>query len=348
MSTFCFSGVLIVLKITFNNYTLMLQPQELRKELPMEVGGGSLSTTTKVWQVLVASKKGDLETVKKLVSECPGLIYAQYNYTPPIHFAVREGHSSLVKFLLDNGAHDPNYKIYPFSESLQTIAEQRGHHGIASLLNTYASDKLMQKYKGDNGEIHYNRTEEQQEFQVAVDKGGYSKVEQTLQSHPEYAKDETYFWGEGILMMPAKKNDCRMADILMSYGAKVPAVLKWAQFYYFEHLEAASYMMEKGMNPNTMSWHHVTILHDMAQKGFINKAELLINYGADLDPVDEEYQSTPLGLAAKWGQAEMVQFLIRQGADVNKSGARWATPLAWATITKNDEIERILRKSGAV
>jgi ankyrin repeat protein len=31
-------------------------------------------------------------------------------YTP-IHFAVREGHVELVKYLLDNGAHDPNYKI---------------------------------------------------------------------------------------------------------------------------------------------------------------------------------------------------------------------------------------------
>ena len=112
-----------------------------------------------------------------------------------------------------------------------------------------------------------------------------------------------------------------MIDLLMSYGAKVPDILKWTQYYYFERLDGATYMMEKGMNPNTMSWQHVTILHDMAQKGFVDKAELLIKHGADINPVDEEYQSTPLGMAVRWGHTEMVKYLLKQGADPNKSGA---------------------------
>ncbi len=62
-------------------------------------------------------------------------------------------------------------------------------------------------------------------------------------------------------------------------------------------------MMEKVMDPNTMSWQHVTILHDMAQKGLIDKAALLIKHGADLNPIDEAYQSTPLGLAGTLGKS---------------------------------------------
>ena len=96
------------------------------------------------------------------------------------------------------------------------------------------------------------------------------------------------------------------------------------------------------MNPNTMSWHHVTLLHDMAQKGVIDKAELLIKYGAAIDPVDEEYQSTPLGMAARWGNIEMVEYLLSKGADVNLSGAQWATPLAWARKKGHTEIETVL------
>ena len=164
---------------------------------------------------------------------------------------------------------------------------------------------------------------------------------------PDFAKDETFFWGEGILVFAAKENNRRMIDLLMSYGAKVPAILKWGQFYYFERLDGASYMMEKGMGPNTMSWHHVTLLHDMAQKSDIHKAELLIKYGADLDPVDEEYRSTPLGMAARWGHMEMVDYLLSKGANVNKAGAEWSTPLAWAKKKGHHEIEKILRKSGA-
>ena len=325
----------------------MIQPHEMNLNLPMKLSNEVVSTTTKVWNVLVASKNGNLEEVKHMVNECPELIFAQYNYTPPIHFAVREGHIDLVKYLLHNGAHDPGYKIYPFNDPLQIIAQDRDHSEIVSLLEQYAKDRSKQKYKGDNGEILYNRTEVQLEFQEAVNKGSISKTEKILKEHPEFTKDETWFWGEGILVFAAKENNRMMIDVLISHGAKVPAILKWAQFYYFESLDGATYMMEKGMNPNTMSWHHVTILHDMAQKGEIKKAELLIKYGANIDPVEEEYRSTPLGMAARWGHVEMVNYLLTKGADPNKAGAPWATPLEWAKKKMHTDIEKILRKSGA-
>jgi len=325
----------------------MLRPHELILNLPMVVADGALSTTGKVWDILVASKNGDLDIVKKLVSECPGLIYAQYNYTPPIHFAVREGHTELVKYLLEQGAHDPNYKIYPFQESLQTIAHDRNFREIVSFLNDYAANPSLQKHRGDNGEIRYNRSELQQQFEKAVYKEQINDVKKILAEHPEFAKDETYFWGEGILTFAAKVNNRAMIELLMSYGAKVPGLLKWAQAYYFEHYDGASFMMEKGMNPDTMSWHHVTILHDMAQKGNIQKAELLIKYGAAINPVEEEYQSTPLGMAARWGHVEMVEYLIKKGAGVNKAGASWSTPLAWSRKKNHVEIEKILADAGA-
>ena len=148
-------------------------------------------------------------------------------------------------------------------------------------------------------------------------------------------------------MFAAKENYRKMIDLLMSYGAKVPAILKWAQFYYFERLDGATYMMEKGMNPNTMSWHHVTLLHDMAQKGDIEKAELLLKYGAGKNPVDEEYQSTPLAMASRWEHTDMVEFLLKRGADPNKSGAVWSTPLSWAIKHKNSNIINMLKDAGA-
>lgn len=313
----------------------------------MVITDGAISTTGKVWDILVASKNGELDTVKKLVGECPALIYAQYNYTPPIHFAVREGHVELVKYLLNNGAHDPAYKIYPFLDSLQAIAGDRGYVQIVDLLEDYAANPALHKHKGDNGEIHYNNTELQQQFQKAVYKEEINKVKEILNDHPAFAKDETYFWGEGILTFAAKFNNREMIDLLMSYGAKVPNVIKWAPAYYFERFEGASYLMEKGMNPDTMSWHHVTILHNMSQKGDIQKAELLLKYGAGIDPVEEEYQSTPLGMAARWGQTEMVDYLIKQGADTSKAGAAWATPLAWAQKKKHVDIEEMLLTAGA-
>jgi len=308
----------------------------------MEVANGTASTTTKAWETLVAANNGNLVKVKKLVEECPDLIYAQYNYTPPVYFAVREGHAELVNYFLNNGALDPTYKTYPFQETLLTMAKDREYKDITLMLEQYAANPKLHKFKGDNGQIDYKRTELQLEFEKTVDQGDLSKTEKILKEHPEFALDETYFWGEGILLFAAKENNRTMIDLLLSYGAKVPAILKWAQFYYFERLDGATYMMQKGMNPNTMSWHRVTLLHDMAQKGDINKAALLIKHGTDINAVDEEYRSTPLGMAARWGQTEMAEYLLKQGADANKAGAVWSTPLAWAGKKGHRDIERIL------
>jgi ankyrin repeat protein len=325
----------------------MIQPHDLTSELPVSLSNNAISTTTKVWNILVASREGNLQAVKKLVDECPELIYAQYNYTPPIHFAVREGHTDLVRYLLSCGAHDPNYKIYPFQDSLETLAQDRENHHIASLLKEYGSNPASQKYKGDNGEINYKRTEREEAFETAVYKNDFKKTQVLLNENPEFACNETFFWGEGILLFAAKKNDQKMMELLMRNGARVPDILKWAQFYYFERYDSAVFLMEKEMSPNVMSWHHVTILHDMAQKGDIQKAELFIKHGADINAVEEEYQSTPLGMAARWGHIEMVEYLLAQGADSNKAGAPWATPLAWATKKGQSEIEKILRDGGA-
>lgn len=294
-----------------------------------------MSTTTAVWNILAASYKGDLEAVW---AAGPGLIYAQYNYTPPIHFAVREGHTDLVRYLLAEGAYDPSYKTYPFRESLLTVAQDRGHREIEALLNTYVTPK----YTGDNGRIHYPRTEDAREFEKAVNKNDLATAKALLEEHPEFAKDETFFWGEGILTRPVKDGYFGMIDLLMEHGARVPDILKWTQAYYFETYAHAKYIMDRGMNPNVMSWHGVTILHDMAQKGQIDKAALLLDHGAFIDPIEEEYQSTPLGMAARWGHETMVRFLLDRGADRGKAGAPWATPVTWAKNKGHNNIERLL------
>lgn len=326
---------------------IMLQPHEMKLHLPMEVHNGVISSTTAVWDILVASYNGDLQAVKQMVAACPELIYAQYNYTPPIHFAVREGHTDLVAYLLSEGAHDPAYRTYPFRDSLLTIAQDREYQEITSLLEQYYSDPAACKYSKDNGAIHYNRSPEEQEFERAVDEEKIDLTAQILKAHPAFAKDETYFWGEGILTMPAKRNNQALMELLMSYGAEPPRILKWAQFYYLENYDSAVFLMEHGMSANTMSWHHVTLLHDMAQKGNLQKAALLIRHGAYINALEDEYLSTPLGLAARWGHVEMVEYLLQQGADPNESGAHWSTPLAWARKKGRLEIERILLEAGA-
>jgi ankyrin repeat protein len=325
----------------------MIQPFEMKETRPMALHDGVVSTTTDVWKMLTASQYGDLDSVKELAQRCQALISCQYDYTSPLHLAVREGHLDLVRYLAQRGALDPTYKTHPFLESLVTVAEDRGYDEIAQFLKQSLDDPTGARAWGDTGKIDYGKDETQRRFQELVDKNKHSEVEAMLRERPELATDETAFWGEGILAMPAKDGDRQMLELLMRYGARVPDLSKWGARYYFKHFETAAFLLENGMNPDHMNWRRFTLLHDMAFTGDLQKARLLLNHSADIDAVDEEYRSTPLGYAARWGRREMVAFLLEHGADVNKSGAPWATPLAWARKKGYADIEADLRQAGA-
>ena len=127
----------------------------------------------------------------------------------------------------------------------------------------------------------------------------------------------------------------------------MPLVSKWAPYYYFKHEATAAFLLDHGMDPNHMNWHRLTLLHHMAAEGELGKARLLVDHGAAIDAIDEEYQSTPLGLAARRGQRALVEFLLTRGANPDAAGAPWATPLSWARRYGHDEIADMLRAAGA-
>jgi ankyrin repeat protein len=96
-----------------------------------------------------------------------------------------------------------------------------------------------------------------------------------------------------------------------------------------------------------MTWHRTTLLHEIVWEGDVRKARLLIEHGADIDAVDEEFRSTPLGIAARWGRRDMAKLLLDCGADPNRSSASWATPLAWARKKGHSAIASELKQRGA-
>jgi len=132
--------------------------------------------------------------------------------------------------------------------------------------------------------------------------------------------------------------------MLIRHGARVPTVSKWGRCYYFKHTDTAAFLLRHGMDPNHMNWHYTTLLHHVASDGDIPKASLLLDHGATIDAIDEEYRSTPLGMAARWGRHEMVAFLLERGADRDAAGDPWATPLAWATRKGHHDIAAMLAR----
>jgi ankyrin repeat protein len=541
----------------------LIRPGEYLGNRPYRLRDGSQTTTDAVYEVFVATRAGDLERVRAFVRRAPALAHVEYNYTPPIHFAVREGHAALTAFLLEEGVEFAGYRTYPFGDALLTMAEEREHNEVAALLRDrlsrrfaladgmreiieavragdrkrvlaelerdpslarksnevgdtalhnaahqgdlelvqvlldagadpdsvrgdgyrpihfalmpdwrarvpesrrftiaalllergagtsmfiaamlhhipYVREALRQNPARANEEdtnhyrpitgaaeqndvalarlllehgadpnlpeegaprghalwtaVHHRRRElvnlllahgadpnamvessgtplmraegdreltellkahggrlEQDEQSIGhfIARSRYADVERMLTAQPSLIGGEEEERGFGVLMGPASAGDHRMIELLMRFGARVPLVTEWAPFYYFKHEATAQFLLEHGMDPDHMNWHRTTLLHYMASEGEMAKAGLLVKHGADINAIDDEYRSTPLGLAARRGKLDMVRFLLDSGADPVLAGAPWAAPVAWARKRGHLEIEKALRAVGA-
>jgi cytohesin len=91
-------------------------------------------------------------------------------------------------------------------------------------------------------------------------------------------------------------------------------------------------------------------LHNAADKGRKEVADLLIAKGANVNAVGDLFGGTPLHAAAFGDHKEIVELLIAKGADVNAKVAsgfnKGMTPLDLAIDFKKPEIGDLLRKHG--
>jgi hypothetical protein len=325
----------------------MIKPREFHPNHFIRVHGGKVAPSTDVWDMLCAAVEGDLPTVRRLAEKQSELLTCQYDYTSPLHLAVREGHLDIVRYLIENGALDPRCHNHPFLEPIAVIARDRGHDDIAAFIEVSIADATLTREWSDTGGAIGSEGEARKHFQSLVDQGKLSDVEEMLSLDPSLVTDDA-FWFEGILAMPAHDGNHEMIELLMQFGAQVPEVSKWGARYYFERYDTARFLLQRGMNPNHMNWRRFTLLHQMAHEGDLPKAHLLISYGADVNALDDEYQSTPLGYAAHFGKRDIVELHLLHGADVNRAGAPFAKPLAWAERKGHTEIAALLRDAGAV
>lgn len=327
------------------------------------VAAGILLSRGAAYDIYLAAVFGDMAHVREALDRDPTLANLEGSPWRPISAAARRNDLDMVKLLLHHGA-DPSGREEgaPLGNALW-IAVYQGQFEMVKLLLEYGanpntapeSSGSALSHTRNNPEmrrllLEYGAHEEpraMEELARLIDDNKLDELEERLKQRGALDNQDVACWGEGILAGPANRGNRPLIELLMRYGARVPDVSKWGRYYYFKHTEIARLLLENGMNPNHMNWRHVTLLHDMAQEGDIEKARLLLDHGAEIDAVDEEYRSTPLGFAARWGHREMAALLLERGADPNKSGAPWSTPLAWAHKKGHTEIEADLRRAGA-
>ena len=124
-----------------------------------------------IWQVLNAARDGDTTKLRAMLEDDPTLVKAEFWYTPPLHFAVREGHLDATRMLLNAGADIFHRSLYA-QETLLEMALDRGHDEVANLLRDELRHRVSSS--GSRHAIH-----------DAVSAGDTDTVEKLLAGEPD-------------------------------------------------------------------------------------------------------------------------------------------------------------------
>lgn len=90
-----------------------------------------------------------------------------------------------------------------------------------------------------------------------------------------------------------------------------------------------------------------TALHEAAQSGRTNTAELLLKNGSDIDARNGD-GATPLHVASRGGRIEAARLLIAYKADVNATNHDGLTPLWYAATGGKTNLIELLLENGAI
>ena len=311
----------------------------------------------------VAAAMGDADAVRQILDSDPGAVRALGDEAGrPMGEAARRGHTDVIVVLLARGV-DPNRRDgrdAPRGKALWHAA-QRGDGEMARMLLEAGADPNAGIESSGTAAWMAKKPELRRMFEEhggCVDASGHlldGNDEAVLAMADEDPDAVSTHGCGGIFTMAVSFKRRDLLQPLLDRGVRVPDVVTGCRTYLWNTPDMTRVLLEHGMNPNLPNWQRVTPLHDICSRGGrgrpdANRHELLdlfLEFGADINAMDEEYRSTPLGWAARSGLPDMVELLLARGADANLSGESWATPLEWAQRRGYKDIGALLLAHGA-
>lgn len=160
--------------------------------------------------------------------------------------------------------------------------------------------------------------------------------------------------GFSVLALAASKGNSEIVQLLIDNGADLNYEHgndPLAVAARFEQLEIVKILLDAGADvESTISldgtYENSTGMQWAAINNNVELAELLIEYGADVNTAETLHNRTPIHGAAYYNSPEMVVFLLENGADPERRDSFGDTPLHYAVSNRVLQTAQILIEHG--
>ncbi|KAH7484901.1 Ankyrin repeat and SOCS box protein 3 [Phytophthora ramorum] len=154
------------------------------------------------------------------------------------------------------------------------------------------------------------------------------------------------------LINAAYYNKCMMIKLLLDNGADIEAVDKSGlsalrTAIYYGKQEAAVLLAQCGSDANKVTYQQTTALYAAVQQGQAVVVKALLASGADPRVACGSSDYTPLINAAYYGNCDMIELLLDNGADIDAVDRSGLSALRTAIYYRRDEAALLLAQRGA-
>jgi ankyrin repeat protein len=283
-----------------------------------------------------AAKTGDLDRLKKILSENPSLVNSQdKDKMTPLHHAIYTGNLESASLLISQGA-DVNAVNYKADTPLHVAAYEGNADAVRLLLEHNADHTLREMRDRIPLFLACNWGNDLETVRLLIDAG--SNVNDK-NSRGEIVLVSTLYYGKKEII-----------DLLIDRGATIPDnedILRRVLYV------TASNGMERPFNiavekskKLNMEWWTDIPMHACARGGSVSIARALMDKGAEIKQKNR-YGVEPLHIAAENGKTEFVEFLLSEGTEIDSPSRMGKTALHFAQENGYDDLAAMLIDKGA-
>ena len=283
------------------------------------------------WDLICAAIRDDVETIRNHLEEDADCAKLEFWYTPPIHFAVREGNLEATRAL---------WEAYPYDEvtSLIRTAEDRGHADVADYLRASIGAKTL------NNDLRLHE---------AVEERNYKKIERLLAdvSGIVARRDSK---GRTALHLAVIANDQEAVRALLAGGIEIDVVdhAGFRAVHYTCWTDQYWTLAEGGVPLLRILLHAGTTDSPTlaAARGDPDTLRAFVMANREAVDAPEALGKRPLSAAIERGHRNIVRYLLDQGADPSLAEGRTCphgSALMTASVNDDTEVARWLLEAGA-